>query len=201
MDNTLTMEAPLSQEEEKRIVREKVAKPLLWIAMFAMIMLFGAFTSAYIVSRGKGDWLPFELPQMFYISTAVIIMSSVAMNWTLSAAKKNDYKSMKIASLITLFLGITFVVFQFLGWSVLVEQKVFFAGKDSNASGSFLYVLTGMHLAHLAFGLVALLVVWIKSILQRYNSENLLGIRLCAIFWHFLDVLWVFLFLFLLFLR
>lgn len=201
MDNTVSMETQLSPEQEQRQTREKVAKPLLWIAMVSMVMLFGAFTSAYIVSRGKGDWLPFELPQMFYISTAVIIISSVTMNWVLSAAKKNDYKSMKIASFITLLLGIAFIVFQVLGWGALVDHKVFFAGNQSNAAGSFLYVLTGLHLAHLVFGLGALFVVWIKSILHKYNSENLLGIKLCAIFWHFLDVLWVFLFLFLLFLR
>ena len=201
MDNTLSMETQLSREQEQRQIKEKVAKPLLWIAMVSMVMLFGAFTSAYWVRRGAGNWLNFELPQMFYISTAVIIISSVTMNWTLSAARKNDFKSIKIGSLLTLLLGIAFVVCQFQAWSVLVDQKVFFAGNQSNAAGSFLYVLTGLHLAHLAFGLVALLVVWIKSILHKYNSENLLGIKLCAIFWHFLDVLWIYLFLFLLFAR
>ena len=202
MDNTLSMEeTQLSPEQEQRQIKEKVSKPLLWIAMVSMVMLFGAFTSAYWVRRGAGNWLDFELPQMFYISTAVIIISSVTMNWTLSAARKNDFKSIKIGSLLTLLLGIAFVVCQFQAWSVLVDQKVFFAGNQSNAAGSFLYVLTGLHLAHLAFGLVALLVVWIKSILHKYNSENLLGIRLCAIFWHFLDVLWIYLFLFLLFAR
>lgn len=201
MDNTVSMETQLSPEQEQRQIREKVAKPLLWIAMVSMVMLFGAFTSAYWVRRGAGNWLDFDLPQMFYISTAVIIISSVTMNWTLSAARKNDFKSIKIGSLLTLLLGIAFVVCQFQAWGVLVDQKVFFAGNQSNAAGSFLYVLTGLHLAHLAFGLVALLVVWIKSILHKYNSENLLGIRLCAIFWHFLDVLWIYLFLFLLFAR
>ena len=195
------METQLSPEQEQRQIKEKVSKPLLWIAMVSMVMLFGAFTSAYWVRRGAGNWLDFELPQMFYISTAVIIISSVTMNWTLSAARKNDFKSIKMGSLLTLLLGIAFVLCQFQAWSVLVDQKVFFAGNQSNAAGSFLYVLTGLHLAHLAFGLVALLVVWIKSILHKYNSENLLGIKLCAIFWHFLDVLWIYLFLFLLFAR
>src|SRR3989344_594470 len=109
MDNTLSMETQLSPEQEQRQIREKVAKPLLWIAMVSMVMLFGAFTSAYWVRRGAGNWLDFDLPQMFYISTAVIIISSVTMNWTLSAARKNDYKSIKIGSLLTLLLGITFV--------------------------------------------------------------------------------------------
>jgi cytochrome c oxidase subunit 3 len=201
MDNTLSMEERLSPTEEKRQIQEKVSKPLLYLAMGSMVMIFASLTSAYVVRMGKGDWLRFELPQMFYISTAVIIISSVTMNWALSSAKKNDYRNMKRATLITLILGLTFVVFQFQAWSVLVDQKVFFAGKYSNASGSFLYALTGLHLAHLAFGIIALIVVWIKTIFKKYNSENLLGIKLCAIFWHFLDALWIYLFLFLLFVR
>lgn len=202
MDNSIIMEEEtFSPEEEKKQIREKVSRPLLILAMGSMVMIFAALTSAYVVRMGKGDWLRFELPQMFYVSTAVIIISSVSMNWVLSAAKKNDYKNMKRASLITLILGLAFVVFQFQAWGVLVDQKVFFAGKYSNASGSFMYALTGLHLAHLVFGLLALMVVWIKTLGQKYNSENLLGIRLCAIFWHFLDALWIYLFLFLLFVR
>ncbi|MBK7183371.1 MAG: cytochrome c oxidase subunit 3 [Bacteroidetes bacterium] len=187
--------------EEKRITREKVAKPLLYISMVGMLMIFASLTSAYIVRQKKGDWLNFELPQMFYISTAIIIISSVSINWALAAAKKNDFKSVKWAALTTLLLGVAFTITQFQAWGALVDQKVFFAGKYSNASGSFLYVLTGLHLAHLFGGIIAVFVVWIKSIQQKYNSENLLGIRLCAIFWHFLDLLWIYLFVFLLFQR
>lgn len=195
------METPLSPAEEKRQIREKVAKPMLWLGIISMIMIFGSLTSAYVVRMGKGDWLHFELPQMFYVSTAVIIISSVTMNWALASAKKNDLKNLKIASFITLVLGLLFVVFQFQAWGVLVDQKVFFAGRESNAAGSFMYALTGLHMAHLAGGLIALLVVSFKSFRMRYNSENLLGIKLCALYWHFLDALWIFLFLFLLFVR
>jgi len=187
--------------EEKRITKEKVAIPMLYVGMIGMFMIFASLTSAYIVRQKKGDWMQFDLPQMFYISTAIIIISSLSMNWVLSAAKKNDFKSMKLGALITLLLGLAFVVTQFQGWSALVDQKVFFAGKYSNASGSFLYVLTGLHLLHLVGGIFALLVVWIKSTQEKYNSENYLGIRLCAIFWHFLDLLWIFLFVFLLYQR
>jgi len=191
----------VSFAEEKKISHEKVARPLLWVGMVSMVMVFAALTSAYVVRMEKGDWLSFELPRMFYISTAVIIISSVTMNWVLAAAKKNDLKNVKIASLVTLVLGLTFVICQFQAWGILVEQKVFFAGKYSNASGSFLYAMTGLHMAHLAGGIIAIFVVWVKALGSRYNSENLLGIRLCAIFWHFLDVLWIYLFLFLLFVR
>lgn len=191
----------MSLSEEKRITREKVARPLLWIAIVSMIMAFAALTSAYVVRMEKGDWLHFDMPQMFYISTAVILVSSVTMNWTLASARKNDLKNIKLGALLTLILGLAFVFFQFKAWGVLVEQKVFFAGRYSNASGSFMYALTGLHMAHLVAGLMAVLVVWIKALRERYSSSDLLGIRLCALFWHFLGVLWIYLFLFLLFVR
>lgn len=191
----------LTSREEKQITREKVAKPMLYLSMGSMFMLFAAFTSAYIVRMKKGDWMHFDVPQIFYISTAIILVSSVTMNWVLSSAKKNDFKNIRLGALITLLLGAGFVICQVMGWSVLYSQKIVFAGKYSNASGSFFYVLTLMHLLHLFGGMIALLVVWIKSIQGKYDSENLLGVRLCAIFWHFLDVLWICLFLFLLFVR
>lgn len=187
--------------EENKITHGKVAIPLLWLSIVAMIMIFASLTSAYVVSWGKGGWLQFELPQLFYVSTAIILISSITMNWTLSSAKENNFKNVKIASLLTLLLGVAFIVCQFKAWGQLVDQKVFFAGKSSSGSGSYLYALTGLHLAHLVFGIMALIVVWIKSMGQKYNSENLLGVRLCAIFWHFLDALWIYLFLFLLFVR
>jgi cytochrome c oxidase subunit 3 len=195
------MEETLTYSEEQRQIKEKVAKPMLWLGMISMVMIFAALTSAYVVRMEKGDWLQFQLPQMFYISTAVIILSSVTMNWAVASAKKNDFKNVKLASIITLILGFAFIVFQFKAWGVLVDQKIVFAGKYSNAAGSFLYALTGLHLAHLAGGIIALMVVSIKALGKRYNSENMLGLRLCAIFWHFLDVLWIYLFLFLLFVR
>ena len=87
------MEEVLSYSEEKRQIKEKVSKPLLWVSMVSMLMIFAALTSAYVVRMEKGDWLQFQLPQLFYISTAVIIMSSVTMNWVVASAKKNNYKN------------------------------------------------------------------------------------------------------------
>jgi cytochrome c oxidase subunit 3 len=194
------MDTSLYLEEEKAI-RKKVSIPMLWLGMISMVMIFAALTSAYVVRQEKGDWLQFELPQLFYISTAILLFSSISMNWVLSSAKKNAYKNIKLAAIITLLLGVAFIICQFKAWSVLVDQKIFFAGKYSNASGSFLYALTGLHLAHLFFGVIALIVVFIKASFEKYNSENFLGIKLCAIFWHFLDLLWIYLFLFLLFVR
>lgn len=176
-------------------------KIFLWIAIVGMIMLFAAFTSACIVSQAEGNWLHFELPQLFYLSTAFIIISSLPMQLAVHSAKKNRQQSLLTSLIITLGLGLAFSFTQFLGWSKLVEMKVFFGGPTSNPSGSFLYVITAVHLAHLAGGLIYLLFVITQSIRGKYNSEYNLPVQLCAIYWHFLDILWVYLFIFLLVIR
>jgi cytochrome c oxidase subunit 3 len=187
--------------EEKREIREKVAKPLLWIAIVSMIMLFGAFTSAYVVSRGKGTWIVFDLPQLFYVSTALIIASSVTMNWAVSLAKQNKFDKVKGPVLFTFLLGTAFVVFQFYGCKELIKNNIYFLGKYSHPSGSYLYLLVLVHFLHLFSGLISLLVVYFRSAMGKYNAQDMLGIKLCATFWHFLDGLWIYLFLFLLFVR
>jgi cytochrome c oxidase subunit 3 len=157
-------------------------------------MLFAAFTSAYIVRQAEGNWVHFELPEMFYVSTGILLLSSVFMQWAVVAVKKNNLHAVKLGLLITLGLGLAFVFFQFLAWSALVEQKIFITG---NPSGSFLYVISGVHVLHVAGGLMALVTVTAKSILEKYSSNNFSGVSLCATYWHFLDVLWIYLFVFL----
>lgn len=182
-------------------LKEKTMKTLLWLGIGSMVMIFAGLTSAYVVRKGAGNWLEFQLPQLFYISTAVILTSSITMNWALSAIKLNQLKNLKIALILTLTLGIVFVICQFQAWSALIDNHIFFTGKESNASGSFLYVLSGLHIAHLLGGLIALLVGIFKSFGEKYSSQNYLGIKLIAIYWHFLDALWVYLFLFLYFIH
>lgn len=187
--------------EEKKEIRKKVAKPLLWIAIVSMIMMFAGLTSAAYVRKEKGDWLKFDMPVLFYVSTALIIISSITMNWAVSSAKKDRQENIKTALLLTLLLGMGFVLSQWMAWGNLVDQKVYFAGKSSNAAGSFLYVLTALHLLHLAGGIISLAVTLWQASMEKYNSGNLLGLQLCATYWHFLDILWVYLFLFLLFIH
>jgi cytochrome c oxidase subunit 3 len=95
-------------------------------------------------------------------------------------------------------LGIGFCITQILGWSELTQGGIYFAGKTSNPSGSFLYILSGVHLAHIFSALIYCAVILKKSFQNKYNSKNLAGVRHCGIFWHFLDGLWVYLFIFLL---
>jgi len=186
---------------ELKAAQRKASKPLLWVGIVSIIMLFAGLTSAYVVRADNGNWLIFNLPDIFFISTAIIITSSLTLFMALKMAKKNNQKGMILGLLATFILGIAFTFTQFEGWNELTAKGVVFAGKYSNASGSFLYVLTGLHLAHLAGGLISLLVTLTNGLRRKYNAENTLGLELCSIYWHFLDILWVYLFLFLYYIR
>jgi len=190
----------ISPEEKER--HDKARKFLLWLGIGSIIMAFAGLTSGYVVSRSSAkEWLVFELPSLFYFSTAIIMLSSVTMNWALASVKTANTKNSRIALLLTLALGACFAITQFAAWNELNSQNIFFTGKGHSNSGSYLFVLSGLHLAHLAGGIIALVVVYIKNINNKYTPANYMGVKLCAIYWHFLDVLWVYLFLFLYFIR
>ncbi len=181
--------------------QNKASKPLLWVGIFSIIMMFAGLTSAYVVRADNGNWLLFNLPSAFYLSTAVIISSSITMFLALQMAKKNSKQGIIMWLLATFFLGLVFTYFQYAGWSELYSKQIVFGGKSSNASGSFLYLITFLHLVHLFVGLISVLVTLKNSIKGKYNAQNTVGIELCSIYWHFLDILWVYLFLFLYFIR
>jgi cytochrome c oxidase subunit 3 len=187
--------------EEKALVRQKTAKSLLWVGITSIIMMFIGFTSAYIVRQEEGQWLVFDLPNKFHLSTLFIVLSSLTMYWATRSASNNQTSNVRNGLLLTLILGIGFTVSQFMAWSDLREMGVFFAGKDSNASGSYLYVISGLHLAHLFIGILSLIYTFARSLRGAYSSNNKLGLEICALYWHFLDILWVYLFFFLLYIR
>ena len=179
----------------------KASKPLLWVGIISITMMFAGLTSGYVVRADNGNWLIFNLPNAFYLSTAVIITSSITLFFALQMAKKDNKKGAILGLLVTFVLGLVFTYSQFVGYGELMDKHIFFAGKSANASGSFLYVLTFMHLLHLFAGLIVVLITLKNSIKGRYTSQNTLGLELCSIYWHFLDILWVYLFLFLYFIR
>lgn len=187
------MTTTIKQKEESTYTGIPTSKVLLWIAIVSMIMAFGGLTSAYIVRKAEGNWIDFNLPRTFTLSTIIIIISSFTMQWAISAVRKNNFQQAKTGTLITLGLGLAFVFCQFYSWDILVDNGIFFVG---NPSGSFVYVMSGLHLAHLVGGIIALIVVSVKTILEKYHSENFLGLQLCSTYWHFLDLLWVYLFIF-----
>jgi cytochrome c oxidase subunit 3 len=166
----------------------------LWLFIVSICMLFAGLTSAYIVKKSDGRWLQFDMPDMFLYSTVVLVLSSVAMHWTYLKAKDNSLKAVKIGITATAAIAIAFFYMQYLSWVKLVSQDIFLVG---NPSGSFVYIFSGLHLAHLIGGLVFLLVVFLDTMNYKVHSKSMLAIEMCTTYWHFLGGLWIYLYLFL----
>lgn len=159
--------------------------------------MFGAFTSAYLVRMEEGNWLAFELPTILWVNTGLLLLSSATMQWAYFASKKDNLQALKIALVLTFLLGSGFLIGQWQAWSELVAHNVYFGGVTSNPSGSFMYVLTGVHGFHLVTGLIFLLIVIISAFRFKIHSKSMLRLELCTIYWHFLGGLWIYLYLFL----
>ena len=188
-------------EAEKQEIKFKTSKNMMWVGIATMVMLFMGFTSAYIVRQEEGQWLVFDLPNILFVSTFIILMSSVSMVWATRSAKKDDQKGVKNGLLLTLVLGSSFAVCQYFAWVEIYDLGIFWAGVESNAAGSYLYLITGLHLAHLFAGILSLIYTFARSLQGAYSSSNSLGLEVAALYWHFLDALWVYLFLFLYYIR
>jgi cytochrome c oxidase subunit 3 len=187
-------------EHKERTARSY--KLILLFAMVSMFMMFAGLTSAFVVSKSRADWLKdFQLPTAFYLSTAVILSCSVTFHLAKKAIQKDNRNATTSFLLATLALGILFVILQFVGFRQIVDNGYFFTGNASSITSTFLYVVTIVHLAHLAGGLISLLIIIYNHFKQKYNSTQTLGIELGAMYWHFLDFLWVYLFLFLYFFK
>ncbi|MGC6432463.1 MAG: cytochrome c oxidase subunit 3 [Jejuia sp.] len=178
----------------------RAKKMMLWFGIVSLIMSFGGWTSAFLVSKSRPDWVTdFVLPNAFIISTVVIVLSSITFVLAKRALKVGDRKSTLVWLLITLALGVVFIFNQFIGFQQIIDMGYNFTGPTSNVTMSYIYLIAFVHILHVVVGLVCLLVVIYNHFKQKYTSENLLGFELAATFWHFIDVLWVYLFLFLYF--
>lgn len=181
----------------EQIQKGKASKTMLIFAMGSIVMVFAGLTSAYVISKNRPDWLSdFELPQAFLWSTIVMLLSSVTFHLAKKAISKDNRQTTSLMLAITLILGLLFVVLQFVGFGQVVDAGYFFTGSQSTITTSFLYVVVLVHIAHLTGGLISLLIVIYNHYKQKYNSGQTLGIELGAMFWHFLDFLWLYLFLF-----
>lgn len=190
---TITLENTNYRAELKR----KNSKPLLWIGICSIIMFFGGITSAVIVSQGGGSFIAIPMPIAFTISTFIIVLSSLVFHFGFISVKKGNFGMAQASVGITLVLGLLFVVTQYMGWVTLHDNGFYLAGKESTQESSFLYLITGLHVAHLIGGLVSLIIVLVKTFKKRYNLEETVGMQVSLTYWHFLGGLWVFLFLFL----
>jgi cytochrome c oxidase subunit 3 len=183
------------EEQESR--KARTYKMLLVFGMISIFMIFAGLSSGFVVSRTRPDWLKdFTLPSAFLISTFAIISSSFTLHFALKAMKVNKRSLTTLLLLVTLFLGISFIFLQFKGFSQVVESGYFFTGSESSITTSFLYIMVLVHVAHLIGGIISLIIVIYNHFKQKYSSSQTLGIELCGMYWHFMDLIWVLLFLF-----
>ncbi len=182
---------------------ERAKKMMLWFGIVSLLMAFAGWTSAYIVSSSmRDDWSEdIKLPSAFYISTVIIIISSLTYMMAKRALKSNKAKECSIWLWVTLVLGIAFVVFQFQGFSQMVAAGYYFTGPTSNIKISYIFLIAAVHVVHVFAGLISLIVVLFNQLKGKYSADRTLGLSLGATFWHFLDLLWVYLLLFMMYVK
>lgn len=182
--------------------QQRAKKMMLWFGIISLVMGFAGWTSAYIVSSKRKDWVAnIELPQAFWWSMGVIVLSSLTYVLARIALKSGKLTLSSRWALITLLLGISFVFIQFNGFSQMVTAGYYFTGPTSSIKMSYIFLIAFVHLLHLFAGLISLGFVNYKLIRSKYSPENRLGFELGETFWHFLGVLWVYLVLFMFFVK
>ena len=180
----------------------RAKKMMLWFGMISLGMSFAGLTSAYVVSKERPDWLTdFQIPQAFYLSLVVIILSSLTFHFAKKMVSAEENKKGMLFLIATFLLGLVFVALQFKGFSEIIANGYFFTGSESTITTSFVYLVVLMHLTHIIAALIAVLVVIYNHYKQKYSKGNTVGIEIATTFWHFVDVLWIYLFLFFYFVR
>lgn len=185
----------LMNEQKNRVHPRKFT---LWIALASIVMMFTAFTSAYIIKRNLADWITFDLPQIFIYSTVVILVSSLTLVISRNYFRQRAMIQYRIWLMITLALGITFVVLQYLGFSNLWHNGFTLT---RNVSFSFLYVIIGLHALHVIGGVVAMAVMVIQAFSVRRKTYSIVPVDMMNTYWHFVDLLWIYLWIFLYMIR
>tara|TARA_B110000208_G_scaffold121704_1_gene148509 strand:- start:6 stop:587 length:582 start_codon:yes stop_codon:yes gene_type:complete len=184
-----------TQEKQKR-----AKKMMLWFGIISLVMSFAGLTSAFIVSSSREDWLAnFTLPSAFTYSTLIIILSSLMLFLAKQTLKKNQAAVTTSLLIAAFVLGIAFIYSQIQGFNQIIASGYNFTGSTSNITMSYIYVIAVVHILHVLAGIICLFVVIINLLNKKYSNENRLGFDLASNFWHFVDVLWVYLFFFLYF--
>jgi cytochrome c oxidase subunit 3 len=181
-------------EQTKQRQRIHPHKFTLWVAIGSIIMMFAGLTSAYIVKSSQAGWQNIEMPQIFWYSTATILVSSVVMQMALRSFKQRAMTQYRLLIAGTFILGVGFVVLQWLGFQQLWNSGVQFKG--SSGSGQFLYVIAGLHAIHVLGGIIALMVMFVKAFFGRTKLYGSVPVEVMATYWHFVDLLWIYLLVF-----
>lgn len=183
----------VQSNEPKRIHPHKFT---MWVAMGSIVMAFAGLTSAYIVKKNQSSWLEFDLPLIFWYSTAVILASSLTMHLAAKAFKAREMGRYRTLMTVTAALGVLFIVMQYLGFLDLEARNIALTGAKSNSAASFLLVITGLHMVHVLGGVIALLVMFIRAYNSKVKTYSSVPVEVVGTYWHFVDVLWIYLFIF-----
>ena len=161
----------------------------MWVALASILMLFIALTSAYIVrgvpalGGGESDWRPLEMPRVLWLTTGVLLLSSLSIELARRALKRNEYGAFKKWISITTLFGVAFLAGQLLAWQQLTAQGVYI---NSHPHSSFFYLLTSLHGVHLLGGVIALGYVTVAALRMRIGLKRRAAVDVTAIYWHFL---------------
>jgi len=180
-------------EQRKKIHPHKFT---MWVAIGSILMMFAGLTSAYIVKRSQASWLMLEIPTIFWYSTVAILASSVTVHLALRAMKQRELMTYRRLLVVTAVLGVLFLVLQIAGFMQFEARDIRLVGAGSNASYSFLLAISGLHGLHVLGGVIALVVITIRAISSSVRNYNTVPLEIVATYWHFVDLLWIYLFIF-----
>lgn len=170
----------------------------LWVAIASIIMMFAGLTSAYIVKRSQPAWTSVTMPVSFWYSTLVILVSSLTVQMALKSFKEREMIRYRRLITVTAVLGLVFIALQLVGFNSLWNSGIKMAG---SGSGQFLYIIFGLHALHVLGGAIALLVMFFKAFSARSRNYNAVPVEVASTYWHFVDILWVYLFVFFLWIQ
>ena len=169
----------------------------LWAGLGSIVMMFAGLTSAYIVKKSQANWLDFELPKVFMVSTLVILISSFTIQMAVKKQKEQNENQYKGFLSVTAILGVMFIILQIQGFKALEANSIALTGARSNSAASFLFVITGLHVLHVVGGIIALIWINLRAFSAKNNLNNDMPLKLVSNYWHFVDILWIYIFVFL----
>lgn len=185
------MMASVVESQRKKIHPHKF---ILWVAIASILMMFAGLTSAFIVKSNLAGWKDVVMPNVFWYSTAAIVMSSLTVQAALRSFKQREMRKYRTLIAVTFILGIVFVALQWVGFSDLWAQHIRFRG--SAGAGQFLYVIFGLHALHVIGGIIALLFLFFKAFFGKVKLYSSVPVEVAATYWHFVDILWIYLLVF-----
>jgi cytochrome c oxidase subunit 3 len=180
----------VSTEQKKRIHPHKFT---LWVAIASILMMFAGLTSAFIVKSNQTNWISIDMPRVFWYSTGVILASSITIQMALRSFKQREMSNYRMLITLTLLLGVAFIILQWFGFQDLWRQNITFRG---SGAGQFLYVIFGLHALHVFGGVIALLIILGKAFASRVKLYSAVPVEVAATYWHFVDLLWIYLLVF-----